>query len=78
MINLIFYLPDDTPINPINPYGRTKVVAGKKFLMIFIYLLHLTGRSLILGTLNPIGAHESGMIGEDSKSESTQYFPFNK
>ena len=24
---------------------------------------------------NPIGAHESGMIGEDSKSESTNIFP---
>ena len=27
---------------------------------------------------NPIGAHESGMIGEIPNQESTNIFPFNK
>ena len=67
-------LNENTPINPINPYGRTKVVVEN--ILNDLYLSpEFNWKIMNLRYFNPIGAHESGMIGEDSKSESTNIFP---
>jgi UDP-glucose 4-epimerase len=59
------YLPLDEkhPVAPINPYGRTKY-----FIEEMLKDLHGSDqdwRIAILRYFNPVGAHESGMIGED-------------
>ncbi|MGY3697521.1 UDP-glucose 4-epimerase [Bradyrhizobium sp. USDA 3240] len=59
------YLPLDEkhPVGPINPYGRTKY-----FVEEILRDLHGSDgdwRIAILRYFNPVGAHESGLIGED-------------
>ncbi|MGL3211789.1 UDP-glucose 4-epimerase GalE [Bradyrhizobium sp. BR 1433] len=59
------YLPLDEkhPVAPINPYGRTKY-----FIEEILRDLHESDkdwRIAILRYFNPVGAHESGLIGED-------------
>ncbi|GEC56472.1 UDP-glucose 4-epimerase [Bradyrhizobium japonicum] len=59
------YLPLDEkhPVAPINPYGRTKY-----FIEEILKDLHGSDkdwRIAILRYFNPVGAHESGLIGED-------------
>jgi UDP-glucose 4-epimerase len=59
------YLPLDEkhPVGPINPYGRTKY-----FIEEILKDLHGSDqdwRIAILRYFNPVGAHESGLIGED-------------
>ncbi|MFQ3455426.1 UDP-glucose 4-epimerase GalE [Bradyrhizobium sp. UFLA01-814] len=59
------YLPLDEkhPVAPINPYGRTKY-----FIEEILKDLHGADkdwRIAILRYFNPVGAHESGLIGED-------------
>jgi UDP-glucose 4-epimerase len=59
------YLPLDEkhPVAPINPYGRTKY-----FIEEMLKDLHGSDqdwRIAILRYFNPVGAHESGLIGED-------------
>ncbi|MCC8969094.1 UDP-glucose 4-epimerase GalE [Bradyrhizobium brasilense] len=59
------YLPLDEkhPVAPINPYGRTKY-----FIEEILKDLHESDkdwRIAILRYFNPVGAHESGLIGED-------------
>lgn len=70
------YLPCDEnhPVNPINPYGRTKLVAEQ--------LLHdwcfLKGnrKATILRYFNPVGADPSGLIGEDPTGIPQNLMPF--
>jgi UDP-glucose 4-epimerase len=59
------YLPLDEkhPLGPTNPYGRTKF-----FVEEILKDLHLSDDDWRIGILryfNPVGAHESGLIGED-------------
>ena len=68
-------LKEDNPIDPIDPYGRSKAVIEK--LLLDIYLIpNSNWRIINLRYFNPIGAHESGMIGEDPKFIPT-IFSFN-
>ncbi len=77
----VYGLSNDKPIkenrelNPINPYGRTKVAIEQ--------LLHdlfdsQPGEWKIanLRYFNPIGAHSSGLIGESSIGVPTNIFPY--
>ena len=67
-------LREDSPIEPINPYGRSKAVIEK--LLLDIYLTPNSNWKIInLRYFNPIGAHESGMIGEDPNFSKTNIFP---
>ncbi len=69
------YLPYDEehPTNPINPYGRTK--------LFFEEILRDLCKSdpnwsiAILRYFNPIGAHESGLIGEIEGSNPNNLMP---
>jgi len=70
------YLPYDEkhPTNPVNPYGRTK-------LMIENIIRDWTKvdskrRGTILRYFNPVGAHESGQIGEEPIGIPNNLMPY--
>jgi UDP-glucose 4-epimerase len=70
------YLPYDEnhPTNPINPYGQTKLMVEQ--------ILHDLADSdqrwsiACLRYFNPVGAHESGLIGEDPSGIPNNLMPF--
>jgi UDP-glucose 4-epimerase len=59
------YLPLDEkhPLGPTNPYGRTKLFIEE--MLKDLYRSDDDWRIGILRYFNPVGAHESGLIGED-------------
>jgi UDP-glucose 4-epimerase len=70
------FLPytEDHPLNPVNPYGRTKFfVEG---MLRDQFASDLAWSVGILRYFNPIGAHESGFIGEDPKGVPNNLLPF--
>ena len=70
------YLPcDEThPLNPINPYGRTKLM-GENLLQDWSSAIY--GRHAVaLRYFNPVGADASGLIGEDPNGIPDNLMPF--
>lgn len=70
------YLPfdEDHPIAPTNPYGRTKAMVEE---IIRDWTLAVPGASaVLLRYFNPVGAHESGRIGEDPQGIPNNLMPF--
>lgn len=70
------YLPFDEvhPIAPTNPYGRTKAMAER---VIDDWASATVGASaVLLRYFNPVGAHESGRIGEDPQGIPNNLMPF--
>lgn len=70
------YLPFDEahPIGPTNPYGRTKAMAEG---VIGDWASATPGASaVLLRYFNPVGAHESGRIGEDPQGIPNNLMPF--
>ena len=70
------YLPIDEqhPINPTNPYGRSKFMLEQ-----ILRDIYDTNRGYSFGILryfNPIGAHPSGEIGEDPQGIPNNLLPF--
>ena len=68
-------LKENTEINPINPYGRTKVAIEKILNDIFISNKN-DWKIANLRYFNPIGAHPSGLIGEDPMGVPNNVFPY--
>ena len=70
------FLPctEDHPLNPTNPYGRTKLAIED--MLRDQYASDPTLRIAMLRYFNPVGAHESGLIGEDSKGVPNNLVPF--
>jgi UDP-glucose 4-epimerase len=65
---------EDFPLGATNPYGRTK-----QFIEQMLRDLHLSDpswRIALLRYFNPIGAHASGLIGEDPRGLPNNLFPF--
>ena len=61
-------------INPINPYGHTKATIEK--ILSSLYLSSSKKwRIANLRYFNPIGAHDSGLIGEDPNDHPNNLFP---
>lgn len=70
------YLPFDEahPIAPTNPYGRTKAMVED---MIRDWSVATAGTAaVLLRYFNPVGAHESGQIGEDPRGVPNNLMPF--
>ncbi|MEE9429087.1 MAG: UDP-glucose 4-epimerase GalE [Paracoccaceae bacterium] len=66
-------IPEDTPLVPIGVYAETKK-AGE----IFLQSVAAADPDFTLGILryfNPVGAHASGLIGEDSSQPPTNLVP---
>ena len=70
------YLPYDEehPTNPVNPYGRTKLMIEQ---IIYDWAKVDTNRKgTVLRYFNPVGAHQSGVIGEDPNGVPNNLMPF--
>tara|TARA_Y100000589_G_C27199325_1_gene648725 strand:- start:1100 stop:2152 length:1053 start_codon:yes stop_codon:yes gene_type:complete len=73
-LNGSLVLNEQSIINPCNPYGTTKYVVEKLLNDIFLSSSQ-QWRIANLRYFNPIGAHESGMIGENPIGNPNNIFP---
>lgn len=64
---------DKTGINITNPYGKTKYLIEE--MLKDLYASNLSWSIVILRYANPIGAHNSGLIGENPNNNPTNIFP---
>jgi UDP-glucose 4-epimerase len=70
------YLPydEDHPTNPINPYGRTKLFIEE--ILRDVAASDLDWSVAVLRYFNPVGAHDSGLIGESPKGMPNNLMPY--
>lgn len=70
------YLPlaEDHERNALSPYGRTKIFIED--ILSDLFVSDPEWRISILRYFNPVGAHESGMIGEDPLGQPNNLMPF--
>lgn len=70
------YLPFDEkhPLAPTNPYGQTKLYVEE--MLKDIFKSASDWQIGILRYFNPVGAHESGLIGEDPQGLPNNLMPF--
>jgi UDP-glucose 4-epimerase len=70
------YLPYDEkhPTNPVNPYGRTKLIIEN--IIKDWTVVDSKRRGTILRYFNPVGAHESGQIGEEPIGIPNNLMPY--
>lgn len=67
-------LKEDFPLLPTSPYGRSKLVVES-----FLSDLHFSDEKWSIGVLryfNPVGAHKSGLIGEDPRDIPNNLMPY--
>ena len=69
------FFREDTTIKPLNPYGYTKLTIEKILKDIFISS-NKEWKIANLRYFNPIGAHESGLIGENPLNIPNNLFPY--
>ena len=68
-------LRETSPLNPTtNPYGATKVM--QENILKDVYTADKGWTVALLRYFNPIGAHESGLIGEDPKGIPNNLMPY--
>jgi len=67
-------LTEDHPLSATNPYGRSKLVIED--MLRDVYRAHPDWRMAILRYFNPVGAHESGLIGEDPQGTPNNLMPY--
>lgn len=72
--NEISPIKENSPLSTTNPYGQTKLVGEQ-----FLHDVRFSDNSWRIATLryfNPVGAHESGLIGEDPLGTPNNLMPF--
>jgi UDP-glucose 4-epimerase len=67
-------LKETAPLNAINPYGRTKLVIED--MLRALAQADASWQVALLRYFNPVGAHESGRIGEDPQGIPNNLMPF--
>lgn len=67
-------LTEGMPLGAINPYGRTKYFIEE--ILRDLYVADKDWCVALLRYFNPIGAHESGLIGEDPKGIPNNLMPY--
>ena len=67
-------IKEDFPLSTSNPYGSTKLFI--EYILKDLYKADPSFNIAILRYFNPIGAHESGMIGEDPKGIPNNLCPY--
>jgi UDP-glucose 4-epimerase len=67
-------IPETHPTAPINPYGFSKLFSEQ--IIKDVCVANPKMNAAILRYFNPIGAHESGMIGEDPKGIPNNLLPY--
>ncbi len=77
----VYGQPDEVPVREdaelkpaTNPYGRTK--AMNEQMLADLYTADERWNVMLLRYFNPIGAHESGLIGEDPKGIPNNLVPY--
>lgn len=67
-------LTEQSPLSAINPYGATKLMGERMFED--VYQADKAWNIVLLRYFNPVGSHESGMIGEDPKGVPNNLMPY--
>lgn len=67
-------IAENCPSAPTNPYARSKLII-EQFLS-DIYMADQQWKIIILRYFNPVGAHESGLIGEDPQGIPNNLMPY--
>lgn len=65
---------EDLPLSPVNVYGRTKLMVED--ILRDLKKADTSWRVALLRYFNPVGAHESGLIGEDPNGVPNNLMPF--
>jgi UDP-glucose 4-epimerase len=65
---------ENFPLNPANPYGRAKLMIEE--ILTDISGADPTWRIALLRYFNPVGAHPSGLIGEDPRGIPNNLMPY--
>lgn len=65
---------EDFPLSATNPYGRTKLMLEDIFRD--LYQADSSWNIILLRYFNPIGAHKSGLIGEDPQGIPNNLVPY--
>ncbi len=67
-------IKEDFPLSATNPYGRSKLFIEE--ILRDIYVSDSDWKIILLRYFNPVGAHESGLIGEDPNGKPNNLMPF--
>ena len=67
-------ISEDFPLSATNPYGRSKLFIEE--MLRDLYISDNTWKIVLLRYFNPVGAHESGTIGEDPNGIPNNLMPF--
>lgn len=67
-------IKEDFPLSATNPYGRTKLMIEQ--ILQDLYVSDNLWNIVILRYFNPVGAHDSGKIGEDPKDIPNNLVPY--
>ncbi len=67
-------IKEDFPLSCTNPYGRTKLMIEE--ILRDLYVSDKEWNIAILRYFNPVGAHESGLIGEDPNGIPNNLVPY--
>ena len=73
-MNNVSPLTEDLPLSTTNPYGTTKMMIEQ--ILQDVYKAEPTWSIALLRYFNPIGAHESGRIGEDPNGIPNNLMPY--
>jgi UDP-glucose 4-epimerase len=65
---------EDFPLSATNPYGRSKLMIEE--MLGDLHLAHPDWRIACLRYFNPVGAHASGLIGEDPQGIPNNLMPY--
>ena len=67
-------LDEECRLSTTNPYGSTKLMM--EMIMKDLYVADKAWNIILLRYFNPVGAHESGLIGEDPKGIPNNLMPY--
>jgi UDP-glucose 4-epimerase len=67
-------IPEDAPLRPANPYGRSKLMVEQA--LSDLHRAQPGWHIALLRYFNPVGAHESGLIGEHPQGKPNNLMPF--
>ena len=67
-------ISEDAPLSPTNPYGQTKLIG--ETLLRDLGAADPLWQTAALRYFNPVGAHESGLIGEDPLGTPNNLMPY--
>ena len=67
-------ITEDFPLSATNPYGRSKLMIEE--ILRDVYVSDASWKVILLRYFNPIGAHPSGLIGEDPNGIPNNLMPY--